>query len=197
MGGCYRVWQAGGHAENFLFFQQETSWGGPPFLTPLCLLHHWEVSEVTSQHLLPLLLRWALVPDSPHHPAEGCTGMDHDKWGRGLGCWLSICQGMPSTVWGKSSGWVGSLCPPALQFWRGGGHPYHGVEHFSPQSHGTMAGFKEEYHLFGRVIDGTMCLVNISAMHIPAKSFNVKLHYKQEGEKRKVSFPSMKRIELF
>lgn len=59
-----------------------------------------------------------------------------------------------------------------------------------------MAGFKEEYHLFRRMIDGTMCLINISATDIPGKSpFYVKIHYKQEGEK--VSLPSTRRNELF
>lgn len=130
----------------------------PPLLAPLCLLHHWEVSEVaTAQHLLPVL-RWAMLPDNPHCPPKGCTGMDHEKWGWELGCWFAhvgtSVRGCP--VQSGLSPVVYSLCPPVLQFWRGGKHPYYGVELFFPQSHGTMAGFKEEYHLLWRMIDGAM-----------------------------------------
>lgn len=95
--------------------------------------------------------------------------------------------------------WVGRLplssCPPVLE---GRETLLSWGATLSPQSHGTKAGFKEEYHLLQGVIDGGMCLVNISAMNVPGKSsFYVKIHYKQEGGKRKVSFPSTKRIELF
>lgn len=105
------------------------------------------------------------APWQPPLPTKGVHW--HGPWEVGMGAGTlvcpcgHICQGMPSAVWAKSSALLPlSSCPPVLE---GRKTPLLWGGTFSPQSQGTMAGFKEEYHLLWRVIDGAMCLVNISA----------------------------------
>lgn len=161
--GCCRVRQPGEHTENFLFCHQGTSWGWPPLLAPLCLLHHWVRWPQSSTSCLSWDGQWSLTtPIAQQRGALAWTiRSGNGSWDAGLGTCGTSVRGCP--MQSGLSPMVYSLCPPVLQFWRGEKHPYYGVELFSPQSHGTMAGFKEEYHLLWRVIDGAMCLVNISA----------------------------------